>query len=276
MRKTYALFLAIVFLSTASYGQEQDSSKISFRPIGVSLGVIPHMSTVVNDQFDYQWDLNNIIAGGITLPFGKNLALTGDIQLMHTGATTNIAPNPLEAEVVSDVDVRDRFGYLAVSAGLRYFFTDRFYIGGYAGPAIHLYTERLTTKNYTSGFAQEERRKFDFGNGDVRELQWIVNLGIGYELPIGDFIGIVIEPTAYYGLNKIDNNSNFNGRAVGVGLRTAVLFKRFKRNVHFTEIPEDHKASYIQKKRREKRKEERMKKNETEGEETNSSGNGSM
>lgn len=254
MRNQFFLFLALMCIVASAYAQEQDSTQHVSRPIGVSLGVIPHGSTVLNDQFDYQWDLNIIIAGGITLPFGDKLALTGDLQLLHTGATTTIAPNPLESDLIRDIDVRDRFAYLQLAPGLRYFFTDQFYIGGYAGPAIPLYTERLTTKNYLSGFAQEERRRFDFGEGDARDLQWFASLGIGYEIPIGDYIGIVLEPNAYFSLANIDTNSDFDGRAVGFGLRTAILFKKFRHNIKFSKIPEERTSSYILKKRKEENK----------------------
>lgn len=267
MRKRIFPLLILLCAATAGYGQEQDSTQANFQSIGVSLGVIPHVSTILNDQFDYQWDLNNIIAGGITLPFGKksNFALTGDIQLLHTGATTTIGPDPLEAEVIDDVDVRDRFAYLQMAAGLRYYFSNRFYVGGYTGPAIHLYTERLTTKNYVSGFEQEERDKFDFGDGDARDLQWFANVGIGYEIPIGDYIGIVVEPNAYLSIANLDNGSDFDGRAVGIGLRTAILFKEFKRNIKFSQIPEKRTSSYIRKQR----------KQEKEAKEKSGSGNGS-
>lgn len=259
MRKPFFLLIALMYFSTLSYGQPQDSVQGNPRSIGVSLGVIPHLSTVLNDQFDYQWDLNSVIAGGITLPFGKkdNFALTGDLQLLHTGATTMIDPAPLEAEVIDHVDVRDRFAYLQVAAGLRYYFSEHLYLGGYTGPAIHLYTERLTTDHYTNGFTQEERRKFDFGNGNARDLQWFANVGIGYELRLADQIGLVIEPNAYLSIAKLDNGSDFDGRAVGIGLRTAILFKDFKNNIKFKDIPEEQTARYISKKRREERKQKK-------------------
>lgn len=219
------------------------------RPVGISLGLIPHISTINSDLIDYSADFNMIFTAGVAVPFGKKLALTSDLTLLHTGATTTNPPDPPN-DLIDAVDVRDRFAYLQLAAGLRYYFSDQFYLGGYTGPGLHIYTERLTTTRYSNGFDQEERRRFDFGEGDVRRLNWLANLGIGYELPITDNLGLVLEPNAYISFASIDTRTDLDARAFGFGIRTAIIFKNFRRNINMRSIPEEKKARYIRKMRK--------------------------
>jgi hypothetical protein len=253
MRKhVYLIICLLAAWSLPLFGQEEvpdTSAKAELGPWGLSLGIYPHISTVNSDLIDYGWDLNTSVTIGTCIPLGKQWVLTGDLMLFHTGSVFTRPPEPAN-ELIREEDIRDRFAYIHLSLGSRYYFKERWYVGAYTGPALHLFTERLTTQKYTSGFEQEERRKVPLGEGSVRELNWFASLGVGYEFPIGDYLGIGLEPTVYTNFLSIDTQSDVDARAIGIGLRANVVFKDFNHNIKMRSIPESHKARYINQKRK--------------------------
>lgn len=240
-------FTFIFFVSA----QDADTSR-SLGPWGLSAGVFPHGSTISSSPIDYDWDINMSFSGGVCIPVSDKWAITGDAILLHTSAVFTRPPVP-ENELIRDEDIRDRFAYIHLSFGGRYYLSPRFYVGAYTGPALHIYTERLTIKNYANGFEQEERRRIPFDEGDVRRLNWFASFGIGYEMQLGEFLGLSFEPTLYTHFVSLDKKSDLNARALGVGLRTNIVFKDFNHNVRMRKIPEERRARYLNQKRKAER-----------------------
>lgn len=137
-------------------------------------------------------------------------------------------PNIPSGEEVSSISSRSSYNFIELPVGVRQYLTHhktRFFLQATAGPSYFVNGRSENTLGYNDGSSST------FVNNDkssnLRNLNFVANLGLGIEIPISEKLGIQCQTHAQTQLLDIATNSETHAKWYAAGLRAGLRYRLF-------------------------------------------------